>query len=188
MTHLLTPNECRAIRFLAVDGHPITALASYFDVADHTIEPHARGECECPTPNSPTTVAPIVGDQLIAARAEAGFTQAELADAIGVSQSTINHWQNYGATQPPGMSYRLTEVFEDVHVYPNRLKHASTAPLTPGEITRGREIAGINKAELARKVGVSTEAIRQWEFGERVPGRANAYKLRKHLPLDDPDL
>ena len=44
-------------------------------------------------------------------------------------------------------------------------------------IQRYREAAGLNRAELARMVGVTRQAVIQWEEGIAYPSAANLIKL-----------
>jgi HTH-type transcriptional regulator, cell division transcriptional repressor len=37
---------------------------------------------------------PLWGERLLAARTAAGLTQSQLADALGVTQQRVSHWEN----------------------------------------------------------------------------------------------
>lgn len=50
-------------------------------------------------------------------------------------------------------------------------------------ITRWRDRKGITKAELARRVGVSSAAITQWEAGDANPSVESVEKITKALDI-----
>ena len=43
---------------------------------------------------SATVVAPVLGSVIRSARIDAGLTQTELADKVGVKQSTVSMWES----------------------------------------------------------------------------------------------
>lgn len=59
-------------------------------------------------PRDPETVP--LGSDLAAAREELGLSQADLADAVGVSPSAVAHWERRDATPSPENAGRLHEV------------------------------------------------------------------------------
>jgi transcriptional regulator with XRE-family HTH domain len=48
------------------------------------------------------------------------------------------------------------------------------ADLAAGRAREARIAAGIKVGEVARELGVTPQAVSQWEFGRRVPGAAHA--------------
>jgi DNA-binding XRE family transcriptional regulator len=61
-------------------------------------------------PRDPANVP--VGSDLAAAREELGLSQADLADAVGVSPSAVAHWETRGVTPSPENAGRLHEVLQ----------------------------------------------------------------------------
>ena len=67
-----------------------------------------------------------------------------------------------------------------------RLRHQLQAPeLSPAQIRRGRELAGLTQRDLAKQVGVSESTIRCWETGTRNPNDANKAALVDVLRLSN---
>ena len=53
--------------------------------------------------------------------------------------------------------------------------------LADGSARRDREAAGVRVSEVAAVVGVSPQAVSQWEHGRRVPATAHALAYGKAL-------
>jgi len=51
-------------------------------------------------------------DELAATREELGLSQAGLADAVGVSRSTVSNWETHSVTPTPDNAGRLHEVLQ----------------------------------------------------------------------------
>lgn len=55
------------------------------------------------------------------------------------------------------------------------------AALADGSARRQREAAGIRPGELAAVIGVTRQAVAQWESGKRVPGAENVLAYGRAL-------
>lgn len=53
-----------------------------------------------------------------------------------------------------------------------------------GQIRRYRELAGLTKSDLARRVGVSPTAVHNWEENGVMPRMAMLFALEKALDVD----
>ena len=51
------------------------------------------------------------------------------------------------------------------------------------QLTQAREVAGLSKAELARRVGVPRQHVTKWESGVNLPSLENALALSRVLSL-----
>lgn len=58
------------------------------------------------------------------------------------------------------------------------------AALVGGRIKRFRELAGLSKSDLARRVGVSPTAVHNWEENGMIPRMETAFALEKALEVN----
>jgi transcriptional regulator with XRE-family HTH domain len=100
-----------------------------------------------------------------AARAAAGLTQQQVADAVGKTKALVQHWEA-GRRQPyPEITRALADLYgvdvEDLLVSPLELAMADMAMV--------RRAQRISVDEMAERIGVSTRSIEQVEAGARMP-------------------
>ncbi|WP_176213130.1 helix-turn-helix domain-containing protein [Sulfobacillus thermosulfidooxidans] len=120
----------------------------------------------------------MLGDRLRAVRKDRGYTQAQVADAAGVSQFTLSHYEN-GTRQPPCDVLVSISDFLDVSVDfllgRSDERHYShlpgrQVPLDVGKrLTIVREARHLSIEQCATLVKVSSDRWRQWEAEERPP-------------------
>lgn len=95
-------NECEAIRYLDAAAWSADRLAEAFDTNETMIRKHLNRECDhtpLPSPIDPPEFSP---QWMKAARADIGLTQAEVADRIGTSRTTVAGWEHGGRSPSPG--------------------------------------------------------------------------------------
>lgn len=148
----------------------ITALAKELSVSESavrwweraTVVPRARGReilhalTRLQAQSDPRrTVSGRTARRLRAARAATGWSQTQLAAALGVSQSTVANWEaGRGLTlENARRTYRL-------------LRGTQPSPrLEPRRLQELRALRGWSQPELAQRVGVSVATIKRWEAG-----------------------
>ncbi|GAG31650.1 unnamed protein product, partial [marine sediment metagenome] len=136
---------------------------------------------------APSAVKP---KQLKRLRKRLALTQAELARRIGVSAAAITSWET--GKMAPGRKSRqaLADLMqtprEQVAEPPQKGKGVRPratprggARLSPKNIKAIRKDAGLSQRQMAEKMGVSTNAVYNWEAGANVPRGANLEKLLK---------
>jgi transcriptional regulator with XRE-family HTH domain len=112
-----------------------------------------------------------------AARAEAGLSQQQVADRVGLTKAQVQHWEA-GRRQPyPEVTAQLAELYgvdvEDLLISPLEL---ATADLLTVRLAQR-----ISAAEMADRIGVSTRTVETVESGARMPDDpivwAGAYRV-----------
>lgn len=103
--------------------------------------------------------ADFTGTDIVAARAQAGLSQAELADRLGVTQATISRWEV--GTQAPTSSLRqkLTTFLDNVksrHAAEQIIAHS---PFIMALVRRDWSVAAVSPG-LAISAGCDAETLR----------------------------
>lgn len=57
------------------------------------------------------------GERLLLARSKAGLTQKQVADALGLDQSTYADWERYSVTFKPEQITKLAEILDVSYEY-----------------------------------------------------------------------
>ncbi len=100
-----------------------------------------------------------------AARAAAGLSQQDVAEAVGKTKALVQHWEA-GRRQPyPETTRVLADLYgvdvEDLLTSPLELALADLATV--------RRAQRISLEEMAERIGVSTRSVEQVEAGARMP-------------------
>lgn len=114
-----------------------------------------------------------------------GLLQRDLAGIIGVDESTIHNWECSHSQPQDLITPRIIEFLEynpfskdSESGYPKRLE-------TFGHNLRMKRIyEGITQKYLAQILGVSVDAIRDWESDRTKPQLENRKKLFEFLAYD----
>lgn len=112
-----------------------------------------------------------------------GLTQAELAELLDVSGAAVTSWET-GHTRPNRENRKKladlqqkprAEVEEELEEA--GISAAASRELSPDEVRRIREEAGLSQRELADRIGVSVNSVSNWETGRTSPRRSSVRKL-----------
>ncbi len=114
--------------------------------------------------------------------------QSELADIIGVDEGTIHNWECSHVR--PSMMFIL-KIIEFLGYNPLEDDLNSSYPIymeTFGDHIRKKRIdQGITQRNLAKSMGVSIDAIRDWEKGRTKPLPGYKIKIGHFLGYDPDD-
>ena len=147
----------------------------------------------------------ITQARIIKLRNQLGVSQAEFAKLLGISLSTISHWET-GKTAPRleqkirlaeirDMSkHELEELFKEKEITV-QVEKTSSSPATKSpatfdkeRLTAFREAHGLSKARLALLLGVSQFSVGRWESGKGEPREAQKTKIMELLALSEEQL
>ena len=112
-----------------------------------------------------------------AARAAAGVTQQQAADAVGLTKANVQHWEA-GRRQPyPEVTAKLAQLYgvpvEDLLISP--------LDLATADLLTVRLAQRISTEQMAERLGTSTRTVERVETGARMPDDpivwAAAYRL-----------
>jgi len=135
-------------------------------------------------------------------RLERGLTMQQLADAVGVVQSTIYVWESGRNKPPKPMLCKIAEVLQwsaddAIWTVPTATREPRKQ-LSPEEATRReankekaqpyieRRLAlGLKKKDLAEKAGITADAVRAMESGRSWPCWETRQKLRRVLGMPE---
>jgi DNA-binding transcriptional regulator YiaG len=123
--------------------------------------------------------------QIKGIREKLGLSQGELAGLIGVSAAAVGSWERGRSAPGPRNRKALAgiaglnrlEVDERLgRSVPPRTPAESSA-LSPEEIRKIRQGAGLSQQGLAEALGVSSNSVSNWETGSTSPRKASIEKL-----------
>jgi DNA-binding transcriptional regulator YiaG len=102
----------------------------------------------------PPEPAPIPAAELRAERHRVGWNQTELADLIGVQQSTVSRWERGAEDVPASQRDPLRAIFAA----------APSAPQVSGaELRRWRRAHGLTTRALSELLGISRVSATEWQ-------------------------
>jgi transcriptional regulator with XRE-family HTH domain len=127
---------------------------------------------------------PAFGQFVGARRQELRLTRADLAAALGVSQSSVVSWELGYRVPAPAQLTRMAEVLSvDAASLAAALPpRRSTTPLGELILARQREL-GLRSADLARLTGTSESTVSRWVRGRSRPAKRNLVLLADALKV-----
>lgn len=115
------------------------------------------------------------GQTLRNLRYELGFSQQEIADALGVSNRTISFWE-LGKSYPQRHLWKHIRSLLGITVQPQ-----SKLQKMPG-MSQALQKLPVTLREIANKVGVSHQAVAYWRNGRGAPAPHHYAKLIEAFP------
>jgi DNA-binding transcriptional regulator YiaG len=117
-------------------------------------------------------------------RSTLGLTQEQLAQRLGIDESTIAAWEP-GENTPVGPYLKLLEDFVARNGFLPTVPGTASAKsrFLSRKIIALRKKLGLSKAALARQIGVNVNTLWRWERGERRP-RGLHWKILADLIRD----
>ncbi|MFD1146820.1 helix-turn-helix domain-containing protein [Saccharothrix hoggarensis] len=141
------------------------------------------------------TVVRLRGE-LASLRDTAGFSQARVADLLGVSRTTLRRWER-GEVVPPWQAIRLMATLYQAPLAvvaaaakagkPRFLDPENWLPGDLPEVLRVlRQWNGLTQAQVAEHCGTSTATVRGWERARQRPRPSQCHRLERlyRLPHD----
>ena len=97
----------------------------------------------------------MLGDHIRKRRLDLGLFQKQVAEQIGVDETTVNHWER-NATSP------------QIHVLPQVIKFLgyNPAPIPQSDSERlvtARKAKGLTQKEMAKRLSVDPATLARWE-------------------------
>lgn len=122
-----------------------------------------------------------IGDTLKQKRKIAKLTQKELADKSGISISYIQQLE-YGMKENPGIEV-LRSIANALNVSINDLLYDDDPIEIGRNIRKERKLKGLTMKELGHELGISEQAISQYERNIRTPNTKTLLKIAKILNI-----
>ena len=161
-----------------------STLAPYLGLA----KPEVADLCGVPFVVDSTSW-PLFGQLIGAGRQELHFTRALLAEAVGVSESTIVAWElGYRVPGPAHLTALAETLSIDVEAMVAALPQRWTATGLGELILRRQHELGLRSIDLARLMGTTEATVSRWVRGRSRPVQANLERLAQALAVPYPQV
>lgn len=122
------------------------------------------------------------------ARKDAGITQENLAQSLGINRATMSKYET-GAIDPPASKLQCIAEALGVCVQDLIGDETEVTCMTYGQrIRAARKKAGMTQTELAKKLGIPYQSIGQWEKDRRKPKLETLQRIAEALGVPILDL
>ncbi|HUQ15979.1 MAG TPA: helix-turn-helix transcriptional regulator [Gemmatimonadales bacterium] len=134
---------------------------------------HAHLKAPRPLPCAYPQALVTIGDHLRKHRLDLGLLQREVAEWLGVTESTVTNWE-------------LNRTEAELRFLPRIIALLGFDP-RPAGVTLGEQLLvcrtarGLSREAAARILGVDPGTLWKWESDQRTPGRAFLAKIRAFL-------
>jgi DNA-binding transcriptional regulator YiaG len=134
---------------------------------------HLRRIVPKPLPAAYPKRLTTIGDHIRKRRLDLSLFQAQVAQQLGVDETTVHHWETH-ATQPM------------IRCLPKIIAFLGHDPFPPAhtlgeQITRYRRANGLSRLQLAKRFGVDPGTLWRWESGQHLPGRIHLSRVNARL-------
>ncbi len=124
-----------------------------------------------PLPGYPTNPVTI-GDHIRKRRMDLGFLQKEVAEIIGVTESSVWNWEH--GTEP------------ELQYYPKIIRFLGYVPFkcpddTVGRLAWYRKVNGITVVELGQRMNIHPDQLYDWLSCTRRPFNKNLQRIEQFL-------
>jgi transcriptional regulator with XRE-family HTH domain len=144
---------------------------------------HAHLKGPRPLPRSYPQVLATIGDHLRKRRLDLGLLQREVAERLGVDQTTVTNWE-------------LNRTVPALRFLPGIIRLIGYVPVASGpspadRLRHSRRSLGLSQKRLAGLLGVDESTVARWERGSRHPRRELRARLEavlgRWLPAASPE-
>jgi transcriptional regulator with XRE-family HTH domain len=134
---------------------------------------HVRLSARKPKSEAYPAVLSTYGDHIRAKRLDAGLTQKQVAEEIGVDETSVFNWES-------------NRVEPAVRLIPNIIRFLGYCPYTPAPPLTGwlkliRRSLGYSQRKLAARLKIDGGTWRRWEAGIRQPAPVYLGQIRAFL-------
>jgi transcriptional regulator with XRE-family HTH domain len=104
-----------------------------------------------------------LGDRLRAKRLDLGLTQQQVAQRLGIDETTVHNWER---------NHKVPVV----RLLPRMIQFLGYSPYAPAlslpeQLKMCRRSLGLSQRKLAKALGVDESSLRNWESGRRKPSK-----------------
>jgi transcriptional regulator with XRE-family HTH domain len=116
-----------------------------------------------------------LGDHILKRRLNLGLLQREVADQIGVDETTITHWER-NTTTPP------------IRYIPAIIQFLGYDPLPPANsfserLATARQALGLSQRKMAEKLSVDPGTLQGWEAEKHQPTKKSLDVIERVLQI-----
>jgi transcriptional regulator with XRE-family HTH domain len=122
---------------------------------------HVRLSAKKPKSEAYPAALKTYGDHLRAKRLDLGLLQKQVADEIGVDETSIYNWES-NRVEP------TVRFIPRIHLFLGYCPYTPGLPLSE-KLKMWRQSLGFSQERMAKAVGVDETAWRRWEAGGRNP-------------------
>jgi transcriptional regulator with XRE-family HTH domain len=134
---------------------------------------HSQIKLPKPKPISYPLRINTLGDHIRKRRLDLKLFQAQVADRIGVDETTITNWE--GNTTSPAIRH-FPAILGFLGFDPTPAAHSF-----PERLAAARKRLGLSQLKLAEKLSVDPTTVRDWEAGGHRPTEKKLHEIAKAL-------
>jgi transcriptional regulator with XRE-family HTH domain len=136
---------------------------------------HVRLSAKKPKSEAYPAALVTLGDHLRARRLDLGLLQKQVADEIGVDETSIYNWES-NRVEP------AVRLIPRIHLFLARCPYTSGLSLSY-KLKMWRQGLGLSQVKMAKAVGVDEGTWRRWEAGRRLPAFTHMERVSRFLDM-----